>query len=101
MDSSVLSLNKSGRPNLVPVGNHIAHKVKMEFEIPRRQGSPCLLSRFKELASKADIIHYHFPWPFMDVLHFATSVKKPTVVTYHSRHNAAGVFAKTLPSVDE
>jgi rhamnosyl/mannosyltransferase len=36
------------------------------------------------LAKKADVIHYHFPWPFMDVVHFATMVKKPTVVTYHS-----------------
>jgi rhamnosyl/mannosyltransferase len=32
----------------------------------------------------ADVIHYHFPWPFMDVIHFATMIKKPTVVTYHS-----------------
>lgn len=39
---------------------------------------------FSELSKSADIIHYHFPWPFMDVVHFATRVKKPTVVTYHS-----------------
>ena len=39
---------------------------------------------FSQLAQRADIIHYYFPWPFMDVVHFATRVKKPTVVTYHS-----------------
>lgn len=42
------------------------------------------LLRFAQLAKKADVIHYHFPWPFMDLVHFATMVKKPTVVTYHS-----------------
>lgn len=30
------------------------------------------------------MIHYHFPWPFMDVVHFATRIDKPTLVTYHS-----------------
>src|SRR5690606_32759723 len=28
--------------------------------------------------------HYHFPWPFMDLVHFATRLRKPAVVTYHS-----------------
>ncbi len=26
--------------------------------------------RFAELARRADLIHYHFPWPFMDVVQF-------------------------------
>ena len=30
------------------------------------------------------MIHYHFPWPFADLLHFVTRVNKPTVLTYHS-----------------
>jgi rhamnosyl/mannosyltransferase len=40
----------------------------------------------KELVLWADIIHYHYPWPFQDVLHFALIKKyqKKTVVTYHS-----------------
>ena len=40
--------------------------------------------RFRTLALEADIIHYHFPWPFADIVHFATSTSKPTVLTYHS-----------------
>ena len=36
------------------------------------------------MAKEADVIHYHFPWPYMDLVHFASRVKKPTVVTYHS-----------------
>lgn len=40
----------------------------------------------KELTIWADIVHYHYPWPFQDVLHFAFIKKyaKKTVLTYHS-----------------
>lgn len=43
-----------------------------------------MILRFAQLAKEADIIHYHFPWPFMDLVHFLTRVKKPTIVSYHS-----------------
>jgi rhamnosyl/mannosyltransferase len=29
------------------------------------------LRRFAALAEQADVIHYHFPWPFADLLHLA------------------------------
>ncbi|CAN1724573.1 D-rhamnosyltransferase WbpZ [Hyphomicrobium sp. 1Nfss2.1] len=52
---------------------------------------------FKKLARKADVINYHFPWPYMDVVHFATGVNKPSVATYHSdvvrQRRAARVYA--------
>ena len=38
---------------------------------------------------------YHFPWPFADLLHFATRCSKPSVVTYHSdivRQRLMGAF---------
>lgn len=39
---------------------------------------------FAKLAQQADVIHYHFPWPFMDLVHLLTRPGKPSVVTYHS-----------------
>ena len=39
---------------------------------------------FKELAKKTDIIHYHFPNPFSDLLQFFFRPKKPIIITYHS-----------------
>jgi rhamnosyl/mannosyltransferase len=36
------------------------------------------------MAAEADVVHYHFPWPFMDMAHFLARIDKPTVVTYHS-----------------
>ncbi|MGU9857795.1 glycosyltransferase [Pseudomonas sp. LF245] len=39
---------------------------------------------FARLAEQADVIHYHYPWPFMDLVHLAKGLGKPSVVTYHS-----------------
>lgn len=41
-------------------------------------------AKMREQVQKADLVHYHFPNPFADILHFATRVKKPTLLTYHS-----------------
>ena len=42
------------------------------------------LMKFRALARWADVIHYHFPWPFADVLHALGGSPKPAVMTYHS-----------------
>src|SRR3989338_3529743 len=43
-----------------------------------------LLKHFKDYVAKTDIIHYHSPWPFSELLHIMGKVKKPSLVTYHS-----------------
>jgi rhamnosyl/mannosyltransferase len=47
-------------------------------------GGIAAFRRFSELAKKVDVIHYHFPWPFGDLLHLAVRPKVPAVMTYHS-----------------
>ena len=42
------------------------------------------LKNFKKLASQYDVLHYHFPWPFADLTHLLTRIKKPSILTYHS-----------------
>ena len=39
--------------------------------------------QFAEQVRQCDLVHYHFPWPWMDVGHFACGIDKPTVLTYH------------------
>ncbi len=38
----------------------------------------------KELARRADILHFHFPNPTAEIAYLLTGMKKPFVVTYHS-----------------
>ncbi|PZX33993.1 Glycosyl transferase, group 1 [Cupriavidus phytorum] len=42
------------------------------------------LAHFRRAVARADVVQYHFPWPFGDVLHFAAGVRVPAIVTYHS-----------------
>jgi glycosyltransferase involved in cell wall biosynthesis len=47
-------------------------------------GSLDALKNFAQLANWSDVIHYHFPWPFADVLELMVRPNKPKVMTYHS-----------------
>lgn len=47
-------------------------------------GGPEAFYAFAKEARWADVIHYHFPWPFADVLESVVSLNRPTVMTYHS-----------------
>ncbi|AIT08981.1 glycosyl transferase [Candidatus Francisella endociliophora] len=42
------------------------------------------IKTFRELSKQIDIIHYHFPYPFADLLHMICKPKKPYIITYHS-----------------
>ena len=82
--TDVLSLTPDRVARTVEINGYLAHRARMDIQIASTSISVSAFLRFSQLAKKADVIHYHFPWPFMDVVHFATRMKKPTVVTYHS-----------------
>lgn len=84
VETDVLSLSEKPGENSLEFDGHMAHKAKLDFEFASTGFSREAFGRFRELSGKSDIIHYHFPWPVMDIVHLATCAGKPTVVTYHS-----------------
>lgn len=80
----VLSLTTERVPRTIEINGYSAHRARLDIQIASTGFSVSSFLRFAHLAKKVDVIHYHFPWPFMDVVHFATMAKKPAVVTYHS-----------------
>jgi len=84
IDTDVLSLTSQQTPNLVKVNGYLVYKAKIDIEVASTSMSLSSFFKFVQLAKKADVIHYHFPWPFMDLVHFVARIKKPTLVTYHS-----------------
>lgn len=82
--TDVLSLTTERVPPTIEIDGYLAHRARLDIQIASTGFSMSAFLRFAELAKQADVIHYHFPWPFMDVVHFSTKVQKPTVVTYHS-----------------
>lgn len=84
IQSDVLSLSRDPVANTVEFDGHMAYKAKLDFEFASTGFSRDAFLKFKDLSAQADIVHYHFPWPFMDLLHLTHPPGKPTVVTYHS-----------------
>ena len=78
----VLCLSKS--PEIIKSSGMTIYQAKLNLELYSTGFSLSVFRLFAQLAKKADIIHYHFPWPFMDLMHFVTRINKPTIVTYHS-----------------
>ncbi|MFJ5300052.1 glycosyltransferase family 4 protein [Pseudomonas sp. NPDC088368] len=84
IEPQVLYLSANGSARNQTVGNHITHRSKQDFHVASTGFSLSGIRDFKALAAQADVVHYHFPWPYMDVAHFATRMKKPSLVSYHS-----------------
>ena len=82
--NDVLTLTRNGGPAQMEIEGHTVHRVPLNFEIASNGMSFAAIRKLKQLAREADVIHYHFPWPFMDLAHFMARIDKPSVVTYHS-----------------
>ena len=82
--TTVMSLSSKSGERVVEVDGHIVHRCHTNIDIASTPFSISAFYQFRQLAKKADIIHYHFPYPFADILHFACGINKPCLVTYHS-----------------
>ncbi|HZX26827.1 MAG TPA: glycosyltransferase family 4 protein [Telluria sp.] len=82
--NEVLSLTPERDPRPFEMEGHTVHRVPRDFEIASTGFSLRAIGELARRAEDADVVHYHFPWPFMDLAHFLARVKKPSVVTYHS-----------------
>ena len=84
VESRVLSLSRSVRPRVVRREEAVVYRARLHLEVASCSLSWQALPMFRRLLGWADLVHYHFPWPFADALHFAARVRQPTVLTYHS-----------------
>lgn len=82
--SRIFALSKDPTPNIVHRPEGTVYRAKQHAELASCGVSLSALKQFRDLVAESDIVHYHFPWPFADFLHFAAPVKKPTILTYHS-----------------
>lgn len=80
----VLSLGDVDSEQPLEIDGYRVHHCRESFKVASTPFSLSALKKFRDLAKDADLIHYHFPYPFADTLHFLTQVSKPTILTYHS-----------------
>lgn len=87
IENTVFALSKNPAKDAIQMSKYKLFQAKQNFFIASTGFSIVAFKMFRELAVKADIIHYHFPNPFADILHFScfiNKLNKPTLVTYHS-----------------
>ncbi|MFM5384211.1 glycosyltransferase family 4 protein [Aeromonas veronii] len=80
----VLTLSAKNPQQTYDIANHKVHTAKQDIYVASTGLSLSAITQFKELAAQADVIHYHFPWPYMDLVHQLVRPNKPCVVSYHS-----------------
>jgi rhamnosyl/mannosyltransferase len=84
IESRVLCVSRATDPTVIRRTEAAVYRSLQTFEVASCNVSLQAFSMYKRLASWADVVHYHFPWPFADLLHMTSSIKRPSVLTYHS-----------------
>lgn len=85
VESRILTLSQNPDPQVVHYPEADVFRAKLDLDIASCSMGVEAFSMFRALENWADIVHFHFPWPFADVVQLlAGSPAKPRIVTYHS-----------------
>ena len=84
VESRVLCTSETIEPRVVRRDEAAVYRSRRSGEIASCSLSIEIFPMFRRLLGWANVVHYHFPWPLADVMHFTGRVRVPTVVTYHS-----------------
>lgn len=83
-ESRVLTLSRNAAPDILTRPEAEVHRFPLTWEASSNGVSIKAWYKFHELSEWADVVHYHFPWPFADLMHLRHRPGSATVLTYHS-----------------
>jgi len=84
IQADVFTLTGHGGASEIAADGYRVYRARRELHLASTGLSLSAFPIFARLVRGADLVHYHFPWPFMDLLHFTVARGKPSVLTYHS-----------------
>lgn len=84
IEGEVLTLSPNPSPRELNVADHRVVRCRQDIHLASTGFSREAFAQFADMASRADIVHFHFPWPLMDLVHFCSRHRRPCVVSYHS-----------------
>ncbi|MEM8561690.1 MAG: glycosyltransferase [Pseudomonadota bacterium] len=82
--SKVFTLSDEPFPHTLPRVEGEVVRVRKTFEIASCGFALRGMRRFAKEVAWADIVHYHYPWPFSDLMHLTIGKQRPSILTYHS-----------------
>lgn len=80
----ILTLSPVRNPPVVDFPEASVLRSPRNLDIASTPISFSFYSDFKREASNSDIIHFHFPWPYGEMIFLLSGIRKPSLVTYHS-----------------
>ena len=85
VDSSVYALSPNPTPrNIFNEDIFIGRSKSYIAPFSCDLGGLSSIMLFRCMAEQSDIIHYHFPWPYADILSLIVRPNKPQIMTWHS-----------------
>lgn len=84
IESAILTSKPSPPAHKGTIGQSQVYYFPSNIELASCPISLSMLKNFQQITQDYDLLHYHFPWPFADLMHLLTPTHKPTVVSYHS-----------------
>lgn len=84
VENRVLTVAQGPGEREIALPDSLVVRCKMTLDVASTPISIEMISEFRKQLEWADIVHYHFPWPFGEILHLLFGKKTKSVVTYHS-----------------
>ena len=84
VENRLLVLSPMANPVCIEHPEAQVIRCRTSFEMASNPMSLSALGEFRRQLDWADIVHYQFPWPFGDLLHWLHGGRKPSVVSYQS-----------------
>ncbi len=83
IESRVAYLGPGRRLGAVRHEGVAAYRFPLQGEVASTGLSLPFLFGYRRVAAWADVLHFHFPWPYGDLVHQLSFLNKPFLVTYH------------------
>ncbi|MGK0498841.1 MAG: rhamnosyl/mannosyltransferase [Oceanicoccus sp.] len=84
VENRVLTLQRKPGESTVERPEATVYRSPLHLSITSCDMGFKILPLYKELLGWCDVVHYHFPWPFADMLELIAGGNKPYIITYHS-----------------
>jgi len=84
IENHVFTLCRDGRQGELRRPEALVTRHPVTLELASCPVSIAAMKAFRNMVRRVDLVHYHFPWPFADVLDEFRPKTVPSIVTYHS-----------------
>lgn len=84
VENRVLTVAQGPGPREIQLPEGLVVRCRLTLDAASTPMSLDMVGEFRRQRRWADIVHYHFPWPFGECLHLLSGPRTGSVVTYHS-----------------